>query len=102
MYSILITAVLASASFLFADAKRTGHWIDVRTPEEYAAGHLQGAVNIPFNEIAERIDEVTTDKNAEIHVYCASGGRSGIAREDLLELGYKNVINDGGYEDLKE
>ncbi len=79
-----------------------GHWIDVRTPEEYAEGHVAGAKNIPHDTIAERIAEVTTDKNATIHVYCKSGRRAEKARETLLELGYKNVTNHGGYEDVKD
>jgi phage shock protein E len=75
------------------------HWIDVRTAEEYASGHVTQAVNIPYEEITERIGEVTTDKDALIYVYCRSGRRSGIAREALAEAGFSNVVNVGGLED---
>lgn len=75
-------------------------WIDVRTPQEYAGGHLDAASNIPHTEIAQRIAEVTTDKNAEINLYCRSGRRSGMATDILKNMGYTNVHNRGGYEQL--
>ena len=77
-------------------------WIDVRTAEEFNAGHIQGSAHIPHEQIAQRISEVTTDKNATLHLYCRSGNRSGIAQQTLLALGFKNAINEGGYEDLKQ
>ena len=77
------------------------HWIDVRSAEEYAAGHVQQAVNIPYTEIAERIDEVTTDKDAPLYLYCRSGRRSGIALEALQQAGFTNVTNLGGLEDAR-
>lgn len=75
-------------------------WIDVRTVQEYEAGHLPTAVNIPFDVIADNISAVTTDKNAPIHLYCKSGRRAGVALETLSALGYTNVTNEGGYEQL--
>ena len=75
------------------------HWIDVRTAEEYAAGHVSQAVNIPYEQITRRISEVTNDKDALIYVYCRSGRRSGIAREALGEAGFSNVVNVGGLEE---
>ncbi len=75
-------------------------WIDVRTSEEFNAGHIEGAIHIPFEEIGARIHEVTTDKNASIHLYCRSGRRSGIAQETLQAKGFTHAINEGGYEDL--
>jgi phage shock protein E len=80
---------------------RTGVWIDVRTPEEYAAGHLEGATNIPYDQIAERIAALVPDKNTEIHLYCRSGRRSGLALQALRDLGYTKVINEGAYEKLR-
>lgn len=76
--------------------------IDVRTEAEWNDGHIDGAVLIPYNQIKNRIAEVTKDKNAAIALYCASGGRSGRALLVLRELGYKNVENLGGFEDAKE
>ncbi|QEI14107.1 rhodanese-like domain-containing protein [Cellvibrio japonicus] len=75
-------------------------WIDVRTPDEYNAGHLHGAILIPYEEIAARISEVTSDKNARIRLYCRTGRRSGIAQETLQALGFTQATNEGGYEDL--
>lgn len=76
-------------------------WIDVRSKEEFDSGHLPGAVHIPYEQITDRITEVTTDKNAQIQLYCRSGRRSGIALESLKVLGFNNVTNAGGYEALK-
>ena len=93
------TLILLLLSFpVFAWSGET-HWIDVRTAEEYAAGHVSQAVNIPYEEITRRIGEVTTDKDALIYVYCRSGRRSGIAREALGEAGFSNVVNAGGLEE---
>ena len=76
-------------------------WIDVRSAEEYAAGHVSPAVNIPHTEIAARIAEVITDKDAQIYLYCRSGRRSGLALDALQQAGYTNVVNLGGLEDAR-
>ena len=73
-------------------------WIDVRTTDEFNAGHIEGAAHIPYEEIAARIGELTTDKDAKIHLYCRSGNRSGIAQQTLQAMGFTNTINEGGYE----
>lgn len=75
------------------------YWIDVRSPEEFQTGHVGMAVNIPVDQIAERIQSVTTDKNAEIYLSCKSGRRAGIALETLKGLGYTKVTNVGGIDD---
>ncbi len=75
-------------------------WIDVRTAEEFSAGHVEGSINIPYGEITKRISGVTTDKEADIRVYCRSGRRSGIAKDMLEAQGFTNVTNEGGYQDL--
>ena len=76
-------------------------WIDVRTANEYSQGHVPGAIHIPYEEITERIGEVTQDKDALIYLYCRSGRRSGIALETLSEAGFTNAINIGGLEDAQ-
>jgi phage shock protein E len=78
------------------------HWIDVRTAGEYDAGHVAGAVNIPYGEIAARIAEITTDRDDVIYVYCRSGRRSGIAKSTLEDAGFTNVVNLGGLEDARD
>ena len=75
-------------------------WIDVRTAEEYAAGHLEDSVNIPYESITAKVGDLTTDKDTDIRVYCRSGHRSGIAKKMLEEKGFSNVTNEGGYQDL--
>ena len=69
--------------------------IDVRTEAEYKAGHLEGAVLIPYDQIEQRISATVQDLNARIYVYCRSGRRSGIAKGVLNKLGYRDVINLG-------
>jgi phage shock protein E len=76
-------------------------WIDVRSAEEYATEHVSPAVNIPHTEIAARIGEVTTDKDAEIYLYCRSGRRSGLAKDALEQAGYTKVVNVGGLQDAQ-
>ena len=70
--------------------------LDVRTQEEYDEGHIPGAVVISHEEIAEKAEEVLTDKEQLILVYCRSGRRSKIAAEALAELGYTNIKEFGG------
>ena len=70
--------------------------LDVRTQEEYDQGHIPGAIQISHEEIAEKAEDVLTDKNQLILVYCRSGRRSKIAAEALVELGYTNIKEFGG------
>ena len=70
--------------------------LDVRAQEEYDEGHIPGAIVISHEEIAEKAEEVLTDKDQLILVYCRSGRRSKIASEALLELGYTNIKEFGG------
>lgn len=62
--------------------------LDVRTAEEYGAGHLAGAVNIPVQQLAERLSEVGT-RERPVVVYCRSGGRSAQAASLLQRAGYQ-------------
>ena len=70
--------------------------LDVRTQEEYDQGHIPGAIVISHEEIAEKAEEVLTDKDQLILVYCRSGRRSKLAAEALVELGYTNIKEFGG------
>ncbi len=89
----------AFASDLNAGEKMT-IWIDVRTAEEFAQGHIAGSINIPYEIIGSEIGSITRDVDSDIRVYCRSGRRSGVAMDTLKGMGYANVINEGGYEDL--
>ena len=75
--------------------------IDVRSAEEYASGHLRGAVNIPHERIADEIGSVAADKTARIILYCRSGRRADTALNALKAIGYENVSNYGGLEDAQ-
>lgn len=77
-------------------------WIDVRTPEEFAEGHINGSLNIPFEDIGGRISSITEDQESDIRVYCRSGHRSGVAMDVLKSMGYRHVINEGGLGNLLE
>lgn len=77
-------------------------WLDVRTPEEFATGHLKAAQNVPHGDIASRIAQIAPDKNQVIHLYCQSGRRAEIALQTLRDLGYTNVRNHGGYSALRQ
>ena len=77
--------------------------IDVRSQKEWDdEGHLENAILIPHNEIVDRIAEVTEDKSSKLVLYCRSGGRAGRAKAALEKLGFTNVENAGGYQDLKK
>lgn len=68
--------------------------IDVRTPAEFASGHIEGAINIPVEEIGSRLSEVPTDKT--LVIYCRSGNRSAQATNILLGAGYSGIYDLGG------
>ncbi|QYJ79987.1 rhodanese-like domain-containing protein [Shewanella acanthi] len=76
--------------------------LDVRTPEEFAEGHLANAVNIPYEIVADEFAKRGIDKDTPVVVYCRSGRRSGIAIEALSAAGYNQTYNGGGYEQLNE
>ena len=83
-------------------AKETGYIIlDVRRPDEFAAGHIPGAINVPNETIGTAEISELPDKNQLIMVYCRSGRRSKEASEKLVELGYTNIVEFGGILDWK-
>lgn len=70
--------------------------LDVRTQEEYDAGHIPGAILIPNETIVDKQPELLPDLDAEILVYCRSGNRSAQAAKKLIAIGYTNVVDFGG------
>ena len=83
-------------------AQETGYIIlDVRRPDEFAAGHIPNAINVPNETIGT--DEIAElpDKDQLIMVYCRSGRRSKEASEKLVKLGYTNIVEFGGILDWK-
>ena len=98
---VLCLPFVANAQTYSLDGVRSNVVIDVRTPEEFASGHINGAINIPYDQIEARrsaLSKVKKDEN--ILVYCRSGRRSEIARQSLQKLGFKNVQNGGGIDGL--
>ncbi|HKM96239.1 MAG TPA: thiosulfate sulfurtransferase PspE [Buttiauxella sp.] len=96
--ALLASALLLASNSLWA----AEHWIDVRAPEQYKETHVEGAVNIPLEQIGQRIQEVSQDKNDTLHLYCNTGNKSGKAETLLKEMGYKNVVNDGGLKNVEK
>lgn len=69
--------------------------IDVRSPGEFTARHLAGAINQPYGDIVNHIGTIAPDRSAPVLVHCQSGGRSAIARRLLRRHGYTRVYNLG-------
>ena len=70
--------------------------VDVRTVAEFRSGAYPSAVNIPLDDLMRRREELGSDLNRDIVVYCASGGRSAYAQRQLMQLGFTNITNGGG------
>lgn len=70
--------------------------LDVREQDEFDAGHIPGAVLIPYEQITGKAETMLPDKDAQILVYCRSGRRSKIAAAALAQLGYTNIKEFGG------
>lgn len=67
--------------------------VDVRTANEFAAGHIENAVNIPYDLVSRDIGSYAQDKNRVLVLYCRSGARASVAKKSLLKLGYSHVVN---------
>lgn len=89
------------AQAALASVKSGALLIDVRTAEEFASGHLPGAINIPHGEIVAGVAALQAEKSAPMVLYCRSGNRSGIATRSLTEVGFSQVVNAGAYSSLK-
>ena len=77
--------------------------IDVREKEDADKGMIPNAVNISRGMLEYKIDQVTTDKNKKLVLYCGGGSRSALAAASLKKMGFKNVISlAGGYKGWKE
>ena len=72
--------------------------LDVRTPQEYAEGHIPESRNIPLQNI-DKAEEIVDNKDTPLFVHCLSGGRSRQAAAVLKQMGYTNVTNIGGIAD---
>jgi rhodanese-related sulfurtransferase len=70
--------------------------LDVRTPGEFAGGHVPGAVNVPLDALDGRLADLAPHRDGEIYVICQSGGRSAVASERLAAAGFEPVNVAGG------
>jgi phage shock protein E len=104
----IVTALFTSTLFittLASTARVTGDEIviiDVRTLDEWNAGHLATAEHLQLDRVAESIDTVVLNKNQQVYLYCRSGNRSGQAKIIMDSLGYTNVTNAGGLDNASE
>lgn len=85
---------------LVSIVKNGAYLVDVRTPGEFAEGYVAGSVNIPLDQIGNRIEEF--NGKAQIVVFCRSGNRSGQAKAILNHHGFNNVVNGGTWQDIKQ
>ncbi|MEL6616000.1 MAG: rhodanese-like domain-containing protein, partial [Bacteroidota bacterium] len=76
--------------------------LDVRTPGEYAGGHLAGSVNVDVMapDFREQIEAMDLPESGPIYLYCRSGNRSGQAAKMLQQMGHAGAVNIGGFEPL--
>ncbi|MFQ6604528.1 MAG: rhodanese-like domain-containing protein [Fidelibacterota bacterium] len=86
------TELSAAESWQFIQEK-SPFILDVRTPREYASGHLSNANLIPVQFLQERLDEIADNKDQDILVYCRSGNRSTVASKILIDAGFRHVFN---------
>ena len=74
------------------DKKEKAVILDVRDPNEYAAGHLPGAINVSRGTLEFNVWGKVPDQSAKVYVYCKTAGRSALATKTLNDLGYKNAV----------
>lgn len=88
---LALLMVISVASTLFAAGKPVV--IDVRTEMEWNAGHVDGAILIPYDKIGDQIHKAVPDKKTRIILYCRTGRRSGIATETMKKAGYNDIVD---------
>lgn len=94
---IVVISIPAFAADVRFQGVKPAIIIDVRTPQEFADGHIEGALNIPYDQIDQGIRTVKwLKKESPILLYCRSGKRAEIARSFLEQQGFKQVLNGGG------
>ncbi|MBJ7881411.1 rhodanese-like domain-containing protein [Gelidibacter salicanalis] len=90
--------VLTATEYKEVISNKQVQLVDVRTPEEFEAGHIENAVNIDFFRDDFKTAFTTMDKDQPIYIYCKSGNRSGKAAKILSELGFEEIYDlEGGF-----
>lgn len=102
IFAVSMVAGLTACTTENSAKVAAGIILDVRTAEEYLAGHLEGAVNIDvesedFEQLVSQLDPA-----GEYQLYCRSGRRSAIAKQKMLDLGFANVTDLGSLEEASE
>lgn len=112
---VLVAILLAAGSFVLLGAgkatitseeahqlvKQGAFLLDVRTVEEFSSAHIEGAVNIPVQELEAKLQSLPSKKDAPIVLYCRSGRRSAMAKEMLEKAGYTKVSDLGAMSNWK-
>ena len=75
------------------DAMSEAILLDVRTPQEFAKSNITGSINLPVDEVQNKVETLIHDKSKTIYVYCLSGSRSVQAVDVMVKLGYKKVYD---------
>ena len=99
---VALVLVFSAAAVFGSDRGVPVVVIDARTDAEWNAGHLEGAVLIPYDQVLQGIGKAASDKHAKIYLYCRTGRRSGIALDTLKKSGYTDVDNLGTMENAAQ
>ncbi|GAA4298021.1 hypothetical protein GCM10023183_06100 [Nibribacter koreensis] len=94
--------LLSPSQYKSLAQKEKGVLVDVRTPDEFASGHLHTALNSDFSGGQFTQEFKDWDKDKTYYLYCASGNRSGKAAQQMRDAGFTKVYNIGGFTSLKE
>jgi phage shock protein E len=98
---LLAFALTVQAAGFSLDGVKPAAIVDVRTPEEFAAGHIEGALNIPVERVGQGVPALSKlRKESSILVYCRSGRRSAAAKATLEQLGYTHIMDGGAMQAL--
>lgn len=97
---LLVSGLLLALACGYSLAKEV--LVDVRTAQEYAAGHIEGAIHIEHPDIAQLLSKPGISKDDKVILYCQTGRRSGIALNTLQSLGFHRVENAGGIEQARK
>ena len=102
LVSLGIALVLLSAAIAARAETSQPLWVDVRSASEFSGGHVEGALNIEFGDIASGLAKRDIATDTPIILYCGSGKRAGVAQKSLQVAGYSQVTNAGGLQQAQD
>lgn len=98
---LIFAACAVQAQHVTFNGNKVAAIIDVRNPEEYAGGHIAGAINLPYERVGQGIQTIKgVHKDSPVLLYCRSGRRSALARTKLQQQGYRRVMDGGAMTEL--